>query len=167
MGINEFSVNMKYLFAMMDDKSRFLIAQEVADTKHTHDASSLFRKGMEVTKTKPMLMITDGLRGYEKAFRKEFHTWTPTHAVHIRNITIKGERNNNKMERINGEIRDREKVMRGLKKTDTPILTGYKLYHNYIRPHMSLEGQTPADKVGIKVEEENKWITLIQNASKE
>lgn len=28
--------------------------------------------------------------------------------------------NNNKMERINGEIRDREKVMRGLKKKSTP-----------------------------------------------
>ena len=30
--------------------------------------------------------------------------------------------NNNKMERINGEIRDREKTMRGLKKKDTEIL---------------------------------------------
>jgi hypothetical protein len=26
-----------------------------------------------------------------------------------------------------GEIRDREKVMRGLKKKDTPILTGYQI----------------------------------------
>jgi putative transposase len=27
------------------------------------------------------------------------------------------------MERLNGEIRDREKTMRGIKKMDTPILT--------------------------------------------
>jgi hypothetical protein len=33
--------------------------------------------------------------------------------------------NNNKMERFNSEVRDREKVVRGLKKTDTPILSGY------------------------------------------
>lgn len=72
----------------------------------------------------------------------------------------------NKDGRINGEIRDREKVMRGLMKMDSPILSGYQLFHNYIRPHMSLDGQTPADKVGIKIEGENKWITLIQNASK-
>jgi len=32
--------------------------------------------------------------------------------------------NNKKMERFNGEVRDREKVMRGLKKKDTPILKG-------------------------------------------
>lgn len=70
------------------------------------------------------------------------------------------------MERLNGEIRDREKVMRGLKKMDSPILTGYQLFHNYIRPHMSLDGLTPADKVGIKIEGDNKWITLIQNASR-
>jgi len=37
--------------------------------------------------------------------------------------------NNNKMERFNGEVRDREKVMRGLKRKDTTILTGYQIYH--------------------------------------
>jgi len=29
------------------------------------------------------------------------------------------------MERLNGEIRDREKAMRGLKKNNTPILKGH------------------------------------------
>jgi len=71
------------------------------------------------------------------------------------------------MERTNGEIRDRERVMRGLEKKDTPILTGYQLFHNYIRPHMALNGKTPADLCGIQVEGENKWLTLIQNASRE
>jgi hypothetical protein len=32
-------------------------------------------------------------------------------------------------------FRDREKVMRGLKKMDTPIIEGYRIYHNYIRGH--------------------------------
>jgi hypothetical protein len=31
---------------------------------------------------------------------------------------------------------------------------------------MALDGQTPADKAGIKVEGENKWLTIIQNAAK-
>jgi len=69
------------------------------------------------------------------------------------------------MGRLNGEIRDREKVMRGLKKSDTPIITGYQIYHNYVRPHEALEGKTPAELSGIVVKGENKWITLIQNAS--
>jgi transposase InsO family protein len=70
------------------------------------------------------------------------------------------------MERFNGEIRDREKVIRGLKKSDTPVLKGYRIYHNYVRSHEALDGRTPAEAAGIKVESENKWLTLIQNASK-
>ena len=54
--------------------------------------------------------------------------------------------------------------MRGLKKTDTPILKGYQIFHNYLRPHEALNGKTPADKCGIKIEGQNKWITVIQNA---
>ncbi len=70
------------------------------------------------------------------------------------------------MERMNGEIRDREKTMRGLKRNRTPILQGYQIFHNYIRPHMALDGKTPAEACGIKIEGENKWTTLIQNASR-
>ena len=67
---------------------------------------------------------------------------------------------------MNGEIRDREKVVRGVKKEESPLLAGLQIYHNYVRPHMALDGQTPADKAGIKVKGENKWMTIIQNASK-
>jgi hypothetical protein len=70
------------------------------------------------------------------------------------------------MERMNGEIRDREKTMRGLKIVDTDILKGYQLFHNYIRPHEALDGKTPAEACGITIEGQNKWKTLIQNASK-
>jgi len=55
--------------------------------------------------------------------------------------------------------------MRGLEKKDTPILTGYQIFHNYIREHESLKGRTPAEACGITVEGTNKWKTLIQNAS--
>jgi len=65
-----------------------------------------------------------------------------------------------------GEIRDREKTMRGLKTKDTPILTGYQIFHNYLRPHEGLDGKTPAEACGIEVKGKNKWQTLIQNASK-
>ena len=63
------------------------------------------------------------------------------------------------------EIRDREKTMRGLKTTETEILKGYQLFHNFIRPHEALGGKTPSEMCGIKVEGQDKWKTLIQNAS--
>jgi hypothetical protein len=66
---------------------------------------------------------------------------------------------------MNGEIRDREKTMRGLKTKDTPILGGMQIYHNFVRPHEGLNGDTPADKAGIRVEGTDKFMTLIQNAA--
>jgi putative transposase len=154
--------NMKYLFSMMDDETRFWIAQEVAETKEKHDARTLFMRSKYLMGKQPKTLITDGLPSYAKACE-----WAFDGTQHIRKITLKGKaHNNNKMERLNGEMRDREKVMRGLKRKRTPIFSGYQIYHNYIRPHESLGGQTPAEACGIKVEGKNKWKTLIQNASK-
>ena len=44
------------------------------------------------------------------------------------------------------------------------LISGYQLYHNYVRPHMALEGKTPAELCGIEIKGDNKWITLIQNS---
>ncbi|WP_201449408.1 hypothetical protein [Nitrososphaera sp. AFS] len=41
-----------------------------------------------------------------------------------------------------------QEVMRGLKMPNTELLPGYQIYHNYFRPHMSLNGKTPAEKCG-------------------
>ena len=70
------------------------------------------------------------------------------------------------MERLNGEFRDREKVMRGVKKMDSVIFDGSQIYHNYVRPHMGLDGKTPSEACGITIQGDNKWITVIQNASR-
>jgi putative transposase len=110
----------------------------------------------------PKVLITDGLSSYAKAVQCAFDG-----TQHIRKITLKGKvHNNNKMERLNGEIHDREKTMRGLKRKRTPVIAGYQIYHNYIRPHESLDGKTTAEAAGIQIEGNNKWLTLIQNASK-
>ena len=53
-----------------------------------------------------------------------------------------------------------------MKKENSPLIGGYQIYHNYVRPHMALNGRTPSEVAEITVEGENKWITLIQNASR-
>ncbi len=157
--------DMKYLYALMDDQTRFWIAQEVADTKFTADLRPLFQKGKEIAEKNPKTLITDGAPN--EAFEKEFYTnRLETRTEHIRDIRMDGTVHNDKMERMNGELRDRERVMRTLEKPDTPILTGMQIYHNYVRPHDALNGKTPAEAAGIAIQGENKWLTLIQNASR-
>jgi len=159
--------NMKYLYALMDDETRFWIAQQVADTKYTEDVRPLLREAKEMAQKRPEKFITDGAANFHDAYLKEFWTNRGPRTQHIQHIRLQGDIQNNKMERLDGETRDREKVMRGLKREDTPILKGYQIYHNYFRPHMALKGKTPAEKAGIKIEGENPWVTVIQNASRE
>jgi hypothetical protein len=72
----------------------------------------MFREGKELTGEQPIIMITDGAPNFQEAIHKEYFTHRAINTVHLRNITMSGQRNNNKMERMNGEIRDREKTMR-------------------------------------------------------
>jgi putative transposase len=149
----------------MDDDTRFWIAQQIADSKIYAGYPTIVQTGQRDCIQKPETLISDGAPNFRNAFLKQYRT-LKRESKHIQHIRLQGDYNNNKMERLNGEIRDREKTMRGLKKVDTPILTGYQLYHNYFRQDEGLNGITPAEESGIKIEGQNKWLTLIQNASK-
>jgi hypothetical protein len=47
----------------------------------------------------------------------------------------------------------------------TTILTGYHC-SNYRYPYEALAGKTPSEACGITIKGENKWKTLIQNATR-
>jgi transposase-like protein len=59
--------DLKYLFALMDDETRYWIAQEVADSKDAHDTSELFKEAKEIAGKGPETLITDGLKSYHDA----------------------------------------------------------------------------------------------------
>jgi transposase-like protein len=159
--------NLKYLYALMDDDTRFWIAQQVSDTKNVADIKPLFKNAKELTGKRPSTLISDGAPNFNDAFKNEYFTISNPRSRHIRHVRMQGDHNNNKMDRLNGEVRDREKVMRGLKRVvDSIVLPGYQLYHNYFRPHEGLNGKTPAEVSGIKIEGDNKWKTVIENATK-
>jgi len=112
----------------MDDETRYWIAQKVADTKYKHDVQGLFHEGKTITRKRPNVLITDGLPAYHDAFNREFYQNSNPRSLHVNSINLNGDNNtinlngdnnNNKQERLNGEIRNREKVMHGLKKKDT------------------------------------------------
>jgi transposase-like protein len=145
----------------MDDNTRYWLASDMADNKFQHNADNLLQLTKLQAGKSPRNFITDGLPAYMKSSKRIFGKNTN----HIRHIHLKGDKNNNKMERLNGEIRDREKVFRGLKKMDTPIIEGMRVYYNFTKKHGSLNGQTPAESALIKVDGKNKWKTIIQNAS--
>jgi hypothetical protein len=70
------------------------------------------------------------------------------------------------VERTDEHVYKVKSKMRSLKKINTPILKGCQIFHNYFREHEGLENKTPAEVTGIKIDGQNKWITVIQNAAK-
>jgi len=59
--------------------------------------------------------------------------------------------------------------MRGLDEETTAqtIMDGMRIYHNFIRPHMALNGKTPVQNAGVDVDSRQNWLALIKKASKQ
>jgi putative transposase len=64
--------DMKYMYAIMDDETRFWIAQQVSANKYTADVRPLFKKAKEVAGKRPNVLISDGAPNYNQAFKDEF-----------------------------------------------------------------------------------------------
>lgn len=89
--------------------------------------------------------------------------------MNIRSVSVRHQGLNSKVERLNGSVRDREVVMRGMdhKELAQELMEAMRIYHNYIKPHQGLGGKTPAEAANIQIEGVNKWLTIIQNAAHE
>jgi transposase InsO family protein len=144
-----------------------------ASRKDKKGARQLFHKLAEVTahnKINPTIktITTDALRAYQSAHSAEFlgdvKTKTANPPKHIFGAGVRGEIDNNIMERVNNTIRGREKNYRGLKSNDTPMLPLFTAYYNLIREHQAI-GKTPAKTTGINLNlGHDKWNGVIKKA---
>jgi len=145
-------------------KKRFLLAYQISEHREIADAKRLFQMAKERIKGQRVkTVITDGLRAYEDAFKKEFFTLRKPRTEHIRHIRLSGHLNNNLIERFHGTRRERDKVLREMKKMDSPIVEGFDLYYNFIRPHMGIGNLKPSEKANINLNQ-NRWLSLLKEA---
>jgi transposase-like protein len=152
---------MAYLWNVMDRKTRFLLASKVS--KHRDDDGAI-KAMLEAKKnahdSQPEAIITDAHRSYNEGISYAwFNDKTPKHIAKagIR----KPNATNNRIERLNATVRERVKVQRGWKSFKTPLAEGQRIHYNFVKPHMALEGQTPAQVAGIGVKGKNKWLAML------
>ncbi|GKS67094.1 hypothetical protein YTPLAS73_06410 [Nitrosarchaeum sp.] len=159
--------NYQWLWNYMDDSTRFWVSSMISQRREIADARAVFQDAKSKT-GKTHAVIHDGLFSYDKAFQKEFHTMKNPRIKNIRSISVRNEGLNSRVERLNGTMRDREKVMRGMntKESSQKLIESMRVHYNFCRTHSSL-GKTPAEQAGIKLElGQNKIENLIRNASK-
>jgi len=159
--------NYQWLWNFLDDSSRFWVSSIISQRREISDARAVFQDAKSKT-DKTHAVIHDGLFSYDKAFQKEYYTIKNPRVKNIRSISVRNEGLNSRVERLNGTMRDREKVMRGMNTADSAqkLIEAMRIHYNFIRDHSSL-GKTPAEQAGIKMDlGQNKIKGLIELASK-
>ncbi|MGH9975811.1 MAG: IS6 family transposase, partial [Nitrososphaeraceae archaeon] len=145
----------QWLWNMMDNTTRFWISGIVSQRREIADARKVFQDAK--TKTANVTaIIHDGLWSYDEAFQKEYFTLKNRRVHNVRSISVRNQGFNSKVERLNGTMREREKVMRGMqnKQTAQKVLEAMRIYYNHCRMHSKLK-TTPAERAGIRIESKN------------
>ncbi len=153
-----------YLWNVMDRKTRFLLASELTKARDVGGADRAIREAKKNAHgSEPEKVFTDSLSAYNDAVRFGLRN-----SQHIAKAGIgKPHASNNRIERLNGTVRERVKVQRGWKTLRTPLAEGQRIHYNFVKPHQALAGQTPAERAGVGVWGQNKWLELLTNAIKE
>ncbi|MBI2165152.1 MAG: IS6 family transposase [Chloroflexi bacterium] len=137
-----------WLFDIMDAKSRYFLASYVTPNRTIGDVQVVFRQALERAEKPPRFIVTDRLKAYPEGIESIFGA----EARHVQSGGIRAKINNNLVERLQGTVRERTKVMRGLQNRETAqaFLDGWRVDYNYFRPHESLGNRTPASVLGIE-----------------
>jgi len=155
-----------WFWEMIDEDTKFIVASHVSGTRTLQDTITIFKKGQDQSKKNPKAVYVDGSHVYNAAFNKVFYSRYKAERVElVQRVGIRARETNNIVERLHGTLKDRTRVMRGLKDQESTkaILEGYAIHYNYIRPHQSLKGKTPAQKAGIQGK--TNWKNLIEEAT--
>ena len=156
----------QWLWNMMDNTTRFWITSKVSQRREVEDARKVFQDAKSKTST-PLAIVHDGLQSYNEAFQREFWTKQTQYIRNVRSTGVRHKGLNQKVERLNGIFRDRERVMHGMenKNSSQKLIDAYRIHYNFVREHGSI-GQTPAEKAQIKIDlGQNKIESLIKLAS--
>jgi len=133
---------------VMDARTRFLLAARFSPNRGTKDAEMVMRQALERAGKPPGFIVTDRLASYVDGIERVFGA----DSKHVQSGGIKATINNNLSERLQGTIRQREKVMRGLKSPQSAqlVMDGWAIHYNFFRPHEGLDDKTPASAAGLE-----------------
>ena len=151
-----------WLWSAIDPKTRFLIATIISKGRHTQDASELLDASTKNAGGKPDYIVTDSLPAYDSAIRD----FGNDRIQHITSKAIKDTYTNMPIERYHNEIRENLNSRRGLGNDDSAQIYAelLRIHHNFIRPHMGLDGNTPSQEAGLESFADTKYLGLIKEA---
>ena len=85
----------RYIFAVMDSESRFILAHRISKVKQGAKLTRLFRAAASCSMRPPRILVSDGLRDFCAPARKVFYRMSGPRFVHICEIHLKNMFNQN------------------------------------------------------------------------
>ena len=151
-----------WMYDIIDEKTRFLLATQITETRTTRDAQSLLEKAEEKAGKKPKLVITDKQNSYLDGIERAYGSDTE----HLQSSPFAKSDDTQRIERFHGTLKERTKVMRGLKNIESAIefTDGFIVYYNYLKPHEALNGKTPAEETNINYPLKS-WVDITRMAT--
>lgn len=152
-----------WLWDVIDFHSRFLLATHLTLTRTIRSAIAVLSEAQSRSISIPKRIVSDGMKAYPGAIEQVFGA----DSKHIVAKGLTADINTNVVERFQGTVKERTKVMRGLKTMESAkiISEGFIVHYNFLRPHMTLKGKTPAMAVGLNMPFKT-WIELVDYLSK-
>ena len=152
-----------WLWDIIDLQTRFLLASHLSSTRTIKDAQILMESASERASKVPKFVITDKLASYIDGIEL---AWGKDAPVHIQSTPFTDIDSTNVIERFQGTIKSRTKVMRGLQniRTGRLILDGFFVHYNFFRFHESLNDKTPSEVAGIKFPFKD-WLDVVKSQS--
>jgi transposase-like protein len=149
-----------WMYDIIDDKTRFLLTTRMAFSRTTHDAEMLMKEAQSKAGKTPKVIVTDKNSSYLDSIELTFGA--DTEHVQSRPFTA-DTHSTQKIERWHETLKERTKVMKGLKTIDTAIqfVDGFLVHYNYFRGNEALDGKTPAEVAGIKFPYKD-WAEIIR-----
>lgn len=145
-----FRLNGRHLviWSLLDEKTRYLLAVLVRMCRTAREAKALLSQGLKKA-PRPLEFVSDGAPAYAVALKSKFQG--AQNFIHIQGPGLTKGLNNNKIERLQGVMKSRLLAMGALRapESGTTFAEGYSIYHNFIKPHRSLGGKTPAQERGL------------------
>jgi len=151
-----------YFWLMALGTPHFVVAADLTRDKGWDRPRRLFREVRGRLLARLPSVVTDGLGAY--------NSWTgmaPSRTPHVVVASFASWPNNNRMERLNGDVGDWLR-RRGLHRMDSArdLLLGWTVHQNYVHRHSRLD-VTPAEAIGLQLPlDGDAWRKLIGMAVK-
>jgi putative transposase len=148
----------QWFWDIIDDKTRFLLASHLSESRGTRDAQILMERASRRADMVPERVTTDKLAAYLDGIELAFGADTK----HVAAKRLTAADGTHIIERFHGTLKDRTKVLRSFMRRETAktVTDGWLCHYNFFRPHSAIGNKTPAEAAGAKAPYKS-WLDVV------